>query len=207
MNKKQLTELTQTEPYSFLRTNPKLGKNIMLLTIGGSHAYGTATRGSDVDIRGIYAPTPKEILSLKVDDKPIIHSQTDTVIYPLKQIFNLLTNCNPNVLEILGTSDAHIIEMCPLGKTLRDNAHVFLSKVAAQSFGGYATAQLRRLQNALARDKLPQAEREQHILNSIKHQHPHIERNYPAFDDKDIQLYLADSDKTHYDKRYTLISI
>ena len=34
--------------------------------------------------------------------------------------------------------------------------------------GGYASAQLRRLQNALARDSMAQEERERHIYNSVK---------------------------------------
>ena len=51
---------------------------------------------------------------------------------------------------------------------LLDNKRLFLSKRAIQSFGGYADAQLRRLQNALARDTFPQSEKEQHIFNSVK---------------------------------------
>ena len=51
---------------------------------------------------------------------------------------------------------------------LLDNRKLFLSKRAINSFGGYADAQLRRLQNALARDSFPQNEKEQHIFNSVK---------------------------------------
>ena len=42
----------------------------------------------------------------------------------------------------------------------------FLSKRAAHSFGGYASAQLRRLDNKAVR-LVNQEQREQHILNSI----------------------------------------
>ena len=38
--------------YGFLTTAPHLGENIIFLTYGGSHAYGTNTEGSDIDIRG-----------------------------------------------------------------------------------------------------------------------------------------------------------
>ena len=46
------------------------------------------------------------------------------------------------------------------GQELLDNRNLFLSKRAAKSFGGYASAQLRRLQNAIARDSMPQTERD-----------------------------------------------
>jgi predicted nucleotidyltransferase len=195
MNKKQLQELIKTEEYSFLRTNSKINNNnICLLTLGGSHAYGTSNPNSDIDIRGVYSHSKSDILSMNCADKPIVHTPTDTTIYPVKQIIKLLSNCNPNTLEILGTRDEHLIYINSIGRLLRDNRDVFLSQIATHSFSGYATAQLRRLQNALARDSYPQAEKEKHILGSINNQNPHIQRNYRAFDDLNIKLYLDDSE-------------
>lgn len=46
-------KLLKQPEYDFLRTNEHLGDNICLLTLGGSHAYGTNVEGSDVDIRGV----------------------------------------------------------------------------------------------------------------------------------------------------------
>jgi len=48
--------------------------------------------------------------------------------------------------------DEHLLVITKEGQLLRDNADLFLSKKAIHSFGNYATAQLRRLKNALARD-------------------------------------------------------
>ena len=45
-------KLLKTEQYDFLRTNEHLGSNIILLGLGGSHAYGTNVEGSDIDVRG-----------------------------------------------------------------------------------------------------------------------------------------------------------
>lgn len=36
-------QLLDTEGYRFLKTELRLGKNIMLLGLGGSYAYGTGT--------------------------------------------------------------------------------------------------------------------------------------------------------------------
>ena len=49
-----------------------------------------------------------------------------------------------------------------------ENRKLFLSRAAVNSFGGYANQQLRRLENAIARDKLGQGEKEEHILGSLR---------------------------------------
>lgn len=52
MTNEELKAILQREEYDFLRTIKHLGDNILFLTVGGSHAYGTNIEGSDVDIRG-----------------------------------------------------------------------------------------------------------------------------------------------------------
>ena len=64
--------------------------------------------------------------------------------------------------------DQYVIKTAA-GQELLDHRQLFLSKRAAASFGHYADAQLRRLQNAIARDTLPQPSREEHILKSVNH--------------------------------------
>ena len=41
--------LMMTKEYDFLRTNERLGSRIILLGLGGSHAYGTSNENSDVE--------------------------------------------------------------------------------------------------------------------------------------------------------------
>lgn len=47
-------DLLLNEEYNFLRENEHLGDNIILLGLGGSHAYGTNIEGSDIDIRALF---------------------------------------------------------------------------------------------------------------------------------------------------------
>ena len=47
MTIKEIEEKIDTKEYDFLRTNEKLGNNIILLGLGGSHAYGTNIKTSD----------------------------------------------------------------------------------------------------------------------------------------------------------------
>ena len=153
--------------YIFLVDSELLGNNIIYLTVSGSRAYGTETTDSDYDLRGGFIENTRSLLSLEQKQEEFIDSGTDTCIYSFKKWMKLLASCNPNVIEMLGTRAEDVIYMTDIGKQIRDNRHLFLSKRAFSTFAGYATQQLRRLQNALARDSYPQSEKERHILKSI----------------------------------------
>lgn len=58
MTIKQIKEKLKSDEYEFLRKDKNLGNNIIILTLGGSHAYGMDKEGSDLDVRGI-ALNPK----------------------------------------------------------------------------------------------------------------------------------------------------
>lgn len=195
----QINEMLISEEYDFLRTNPHLGKNIILLGLGGSHAYGTNIEGSDVDIRGIALNSRKDILCGH-QFQQVVHEATDTTIYSINKIIELLSNCNPNTIEILGLKREHYLYLHPIGDLLLSNSHIFLSKRAMYSFGGYATSQLRRLDNKSMRT-LEQAQKEQHILNSITNATYVFPEKYSCFKDGEgINLYLDDSDNPEMDK-------
>ena len=189
----------KTPEYDFLKTNPHLGNNIILLGLGGSHAYGTNVEGSDIDIRGIALNSKSDILGSS-NFEQVVNEATDTTIYSLRKIVSLLSSCNPNTIEILGLKPEHYLYLSPIGQELLDNKKLFLTKRAVQSFGGYAFAQLRRLDNKAART-LEQAEREQHILNSITNASYVWPDKYDCFKDGDfVNLYLDDSDLDDMDK-------
>ena len=189
----------KTPEYDFLKTNPHLGNNIILLGLGGSHAYGTNVEGSDIDIRGVALNSKSDILGSS-NFEQVVNEATDTTIYSLRKIVSLLSSCNPNTIEILGLKPEHYLYLSPIGQELLDNKKLFLTKRAVQSFGGYAFAQLRRLDNKAART-LEQAEREQHILNSITNASYVWPDKYDCFKDGDfVNLYLDDSELDDMDK-------
>lgn len=191
--------ILNTPEYEFLKTNSHLGKNIILLGLGGSHAYGTNIEGSDIDIRGVALNSKEDILGTS-NFEQVVNEATDTTIYSFRKIISLLTSCNPNTIEMLGLKPEHYLYLSPIGKELIDNRKLFLSKRAVQSFGGYAFSQLRRLDNKSART-LDQAEREQHILNSITSATYVWPEKYECFKTGEgVKLYLDDSDQEDMDK-------
>ena len=191
-------KLIQTEAYDFLRDNPRLGDRIMLLGLGGSHAYGTSQEGSDIDLRGVTLQLPSDLIGMtgfeQYEDRG-----TDTVIYGFNKIIRLLLECNPNTCEILGLDEEQYLIQSKWGKELIDNRGLFLSKRAIKSFGGYADAQLRRLQNALARDSMAQSEREGHILKSVRNALEDFNRRYGAFEKGSIRLYIDQAENPEMD--------
>jgi predicted nucleotidyltransferase len=187
-------EILNREEYKFIHSNKNLGNNIIYLTLSGSIGYGTNLDNSDIDLRGITIERKENMYGLESFEQ-FEDAETDTVIYGLKKFVSLALKGNPNILELLGTKDEHIIYMNKYGEALRKNRNLFLSKKVIYTFGNYATAQLRRLQNALARDEYPQEEKEKHILNTINNQMNHFSSNYTEFPKGGIKLYIDKSDK------------
>lgn len=182
-------ELLASEQYDFIRTHPRLGRRVILLGLGGSYAYGTNIEGSDIDFRGITLNHTSDLLGL-TDFEQYEDTHTDTVIYSFNKIVRLLLECNPNTCEILGLDADQYLIKTSLGQELLDNSKMFLSKRAVSSFGGYASAQLRRLQNALARDSMPQTEKEKHILNSVQNALSDFKSKYAHFEFGSVDLYI-----------------
>lgn len=197
MTIEEIKKEIQTPQYDFLKTNPHLGDKIILLGLGGSHAYGTNIKTSDLDIRGCAVNSKSEILTNE-NFEQFVNVDTDTTIYSFNKLIHLLSNCNPNTIEMLGLKPEHYLYLSPVGKELLDNKHLFLSKRAVQSFGGYAYSQLRRLDNKAAR-LVGQAEREQHILNSIKNASYDFPNKYFPMSENSIRLYIDKSEQEDYD--------
>ena len=149
--------------YDFINKNEHLGKHVILLGLAGSYAYGTNIESSDIDIRGIALNKKSDLIGLTQFEQ-YVDNNTDNYLY-----------------------------LNDIGKMLLDNKRLFLSKRAIQSFGGYADAQLRRLQNALARDTFPQSEKEQHIFNSVKNAMYSFNSSYKNFENGSLEIFIDKS--------------
>lgn len=192
-------DLIRTGEYDFLRENPRLGDRIMVLGLGGSYAYGTSNEASDIDLRGVTLQLPSDLIGMTVFEQ-YEDGMTDTVIYGFNKIVRLLLECNPNTCEILGLDEDQYLIRSELGKELIERQKIFLSKRAIKSFGGYADAQLRRLQNALARDSMAQSEREGHILKSVKNALEDFNRRYHFYEKGRIRLYIDEAENPQLDR-------
>ena len=183
------SEILNGTEYNFIRTNEHLGKHVILLGLAGSYSYGTNIETSDIDLRGITLNQKSDLIGLTQFEQ-YVDENTDSVIYAFNKIITLLLNCNPNTIELLGLNSEHYLYLNDIGRMLLENRKLFLSKRAINSFGGYADAQLRRLQNALARDSFPQSEKEQHIFNSVKNAMHDFNSRYKTFEGGSIEIFI-----------------
>lgn len=193
----KITHMVATDSrYDFLSQKP-LANNIILLGLGGSYAYGTNNESSDIDIRGIATHNAEDILTRKGFEQ-VVNEETDTTIYSLEKIINLLSNCNPNTIEILGLESWQYLYISDIGQALIDNRDMFLSKRAIHSFGGYAGSQLRRLENRAART-MEQSKREEFILRSIENAKYTFPAKFFEYPEDAINLYIDEAVNPDYD--------
>ncbi len=175
-----------------MRINKNLGNNIICLGLGGSHAYGTNIETSDLDIRGIAINHADDLL-LGHDFEEVIDRKTDTTVYSMRKAFNLLSKCNPNMVEILGLHNDQIFVTSPAWQKIQQNKDLFLSKRCISTFGGYANAQLRRLETKSARE-LGAAQKEKYILGSIENSGETWAEKYARNKNDKFNIYIDKSD-------------
>ena len=194
----------KTKEYDFLRNDEHLGENIILLGLGGSHAYGTEKPdgSSDIDLRGFAFNTADEILTNTDIDWQVAgeeNSGIDACIYSFMKMMKLLSECNPNCMEILGLRPEHYLYVSPVGQELLDNKDMFLSKLVIPKFLGYSSQQLYRLKQ-LAADGFDQSELERHILHQLERMNKHFMKDYTEFNGY-LNLYIDKSSLEHFNNR------
>ena len=197
MTIEQIKKKLRSEEYDFLRKDKNLGNNIIILTLGGSHAYGTNTETSDLDIRGCALNSKMQILTNE-NFEQFVNEKTDTTIYAFNKLILLLFNCNPNTIEMLGNKPEHYFYVSPIGREFINNKDLFLSKKAIYSFGGYANQQLRRLENKSNR-LVGQAKNEEHIFKTIDHAMFDFKQRHFTMPDDAIKLYIDKAVQEGYD--------
>ena len=193
-----IKEVISRPEYQFLQTNEHLGKSLLFVTFGGSHAYGTNIPDSDIDMRGCALNSRTDILG-RTKFEQVIDNTTDTTIYGFNKLIHLLSEANPNVIEMLGCKPDSYVFFNDIGRMMVEQRDMFLSQKVVHAFGGYATQQLHRLQAVLARDRYDQSEKEKQILSSCKSSMTSFNDRYQEFENGAIHLYVDESQREDLD--------
>lgn len=139
----------------------------ILLSMSGSHAYGTNRPDSDVDVKGVCvaprsyregflgrfeqaekAPNMAPFIPLLREPLRGIAERDglDGTVFGIDKFFKLASDCNPNVIEILWTVPEDRLICTPEGARIIEARTLFLSRKALYTFRGYAISQMRRIQ-------------------------------------------------------------
>ncbi len=122
----------------------------------GSNLYGTVTPESDDDFTGIFiAPESYKLGRKHIDFLEMKSNKSssgkrnqkgdlDCTFYELDKWFGLLSNNNPNQLELLFVNKLNLIHTTPIFEEILKNRALFISTKCRHSFSGYAFSQLKR---------------------------------------------------------------
>lgn len=130
----------------------------------GSQAYGCASDHSDCDIYGFCIPpkaytfphtageiwnfsTPKFRFDQLETKKPVVYEGTeyDVKIYNIIKFFKLAMDCSPNIIDTLFVPERCVLHISEVGKIVRQNRELFLSKKLYHTMCGYAHSQLHKI--------------------------------------------------------------
>jgi len=140
-------------------------KLIIFESYRGSFVYGTYIEGvSDKDKCGVYIQPLNDVIGFKKYVPQIQDKKGDCVYYEVGRFLELLSVNNPNILEILNIPQEFIIYKHPVFDFILKRKDVFITKKCADSFGGYAEAQLKK---ALGQEKMMNWEKDKIARKTI----------------------------------------
>ena len=118
----------------------------------GSHAYGTNTEDSDVDVRGVWVPELHKMLdgfkSPKVRENTV--GELDIVVQPLNKFLKLCAGANPNILDWLFVPDKcrfHVDRT--FERLILSRRDMFLTKQIYPRFKGYAESHFQKMERGV----------------------------------------------------------
>jgi predicted nucleotidyltransferase len=139
-------------------------KGLILVGLSGSRAYNLHHEGyldkqtgievppSDTDTRGIFVLPTIEVLSIGDHQVLVEQKETDTKYDEVQRFMALCIKCNPERLEMLASPKSLVSED---GRLILENKDMFLSKGIIKTYGGYANAQLYRIERKAERQSKP----------------------------------------------------
>jgi len=147
--------------------NFDLHANTVLLTVGGSRAYGINVPTSDVDLRGVVIPPSshyfgvldkfesiegiehfEQFLHLLTPEESSAAGNTklEGSLFEMRKFIRMAMQANPNIFDCLFARDVDVRLATPVGQTLRRARHLFVTAQARGSYLGYIASQQSRLE-------------------------------------------------------------
>ena len=169
-------------------------ENVILIGYGGSHAHGTTVETSDIDLTGIALNPKSELLGVYEDFGKYMDSEYDSIVYSLKRAVQLLLNCNPSILELLGLRECDYQLLTEKGKLLVDNRKLFISNRVGLTYKKMCKSQSNLILNGTRKGKVEilkaQNESLRKAIKTIKVNYPEIEKGSFVIREEKGNLYF-----------------
>lgn len=107
----------------------------------GSHLYGTNKEGSDVDVKGVFILPTEKILSGQYIEQ-VSDDKQDTTYYEIGRFIELLSNGNPNIVDILGSDLVNFTT--DKWKEYFPDSTPFITTKFKHTFLGYSYSQIQK---------------------------------------------------------------
>jgi uncharacterized protein len=117
---------------------------VLFQCLAGSRAYGTATPESDDDIRGVFVVPASAYLMLDRPNDQLADDRNNVVYYSLRRVIELLSEANPNILELLYMPADCVRINTPEMNLLVARRDLFITKQCADTHIGYALSQIKK---------------------------------------------------------------
>ena len=152
MNTAQIAEVWTMVDRAYLATIAARGPTPVFATISGAHLYGFASPDSDVDLRGAFLLSARDVLglhppeeTLTVEDKSVI--DLDWVGHDVRKFARLMTNHNGYVLEQLFSP--LVVLATPAFEELKELGVGCLTRPTVRHYLGFARGRRKRLHEPL----------------------------------------------------------
>jgi len=125
--------------------------NVVVEMIFGSHLYGTATENSDMDYKGVFLPSKRDLFLNRVSKSVNRNTKTDnngkntandidSEFYSLHYFIELACQGQTAAMDMLFAPDDKLVRNSDIWLKIIENRHRFLTK-NLQAFIGYARRQ------------------------------------------------------------------
>ena len=130
-----------------------LEPHLIVLALMGSHSHGTYMPPEepdaidDVDLMGFLVPPLQYHIGLpRWEHWRLQAEELDVVIYSLDKAVRLLLKSNPNIVGLLWLRESEYVHRHKTFDLMLERRAIFSSQAAADSFAGYASDQLRKME-------------------------------------------------------------
>lgn len=148
MNDDQIDEVWAMLDREKLAAIARSGPPPVFAAISGAHLYGFASPDSDVDLRGAFMLSARQLLGLHPPDETVSIADDsdidlDWVAHDVRKFARLMTNHNGYVLEQLYSP--LVVVTGPAHEALREVGRGCVTRPTARHYLGFANGRLKRL--------------------------------------------------------------